>query len=164
MPTTASGSALRATVLIITAYAVLVLALVPVAGMPGPELPGLTAVFAAVLFVTELSISFLLFARFREIPTWSLLLLAAAYLFSGLMAVPHLVTFPGAVIPSEPWIPSSLQAPGWIFVPWITGYAGLTLAAVIAEVYGQGRLSRRNVDGAIVAAIISVLIVVFALA
>jgi hypothetical protein len=51
-PTRASTSVLRATVLIIAGYAVLVLALVPIAGMAGPELPGLTAVFAAVLFLT----------------------------------------------------------------------------------------------------------------
>jgi hypothetical protein len=122
---------------IIAGYAVLVLALVPVAGMAGPDLPGLTAIFAAVLFVTEISTSFLLFVRFREMPTWSLLLLGMAYLFSALMAAPHLVTFPGAVVPGRAWIGSSPQSPGWMFVLWITGYAALSLAAVIAEAYGQ---------------------------
>src|SRR5207237_2667924 len=98
---------------------------------PGPELPGITAVFVGVVFVTELSTSFLLFVRFRETPFWSLLVLGCAYLFSALMVIPHLLTFPGAVLAGRPLIDASLQSPGWIFVLWINGYALLTLISVV---------------------------------
>src|SRR5205823_5305223 len=96
--TVGSPLTFRLTCTIICVYAMLALALVPIAGRPGPEIPGITALFVAVVFVTELCTSFLLFVRFRETPAWSLLLLGCAYLFSALMVVPHLLTFPGAVL------------------------------------------------------------------
>ena len=77
----------RLTLIIICLYALFALALIPAAAHPGPELPGITAVFVGVVFVTELSTSFLLLVRFRDTPVWSLLFLGCAYLFSAFMVI-----------------------------------------------------------------------------
>ena len=82
-------STYRLTLVIILAYALVALALVPFAGTAGPEIPGITAIFVAVVFVTELSTSFLLFVRFRETGAWSLLVLGCAYLFATLMVITY---------------------------------------------------------------------------
>src|SRR5262245_44187292 len=87
----------RRTVLIIALYSIVVLALILIAARHGPEIPGITGAFGGVMFATELATSFLLFSRFREIPVASVLVLGCAYLFSALMVVPHVLTFPGAI-------------------------------------------------------------------
>src|SRR5215510_4267681 len=92
-----ANSAFRISIAFICTCAIFALAVIPFAASPGPVLPGITAVFVTVVFATELSTSFLLFVHFRANPHWSLLILASAFLYSALMVVPHLLTFPGAV-------------------------------------------------------------------
>jgi PAS domain S-box-containing protein len=147
-------SSLRLTLTIICCYAIAALAVVPIAARPGPEIPGVTALFVGAVFVTELSTSFLLFVRFRESAAWSLLVLSCTYLFSALMVVPHLLTFPGAVLAGRMLIEASTQSPGWIFVLWINGYSLLALVCILLEARWSGsRVARRHVDRAIIAAV-----------
>lgn len=87
------GLTRRSVFLLVGASAVVTVALLPLAGHPGPILPGIVALSATGLLVTELSTSFLLLVRFRAVRTWSLLMLSCAYFYSGLMAVPHLLTY-----------------------------------------------------------------------
>jgi hypothetical protein len=78
---------------------------------------------------TELATSFLLFASFRQGRSLSLLLLGCAYLYSGLMSLPHLMTFPGALLADGPII-GSPQSTAYIFILSILGYAALASLAV----------------------------------
>lgn len=111
-------------------YLAAALALLPFAALPGPEIVAITPVFAAVVLVTELATSFLVFVHFHEARRWSLLLLGCACLFAALMAVLHLLTFPGAILPGRSAI-GGPQTAAWSYVLWMAGYAGLTLAAVV---------------------------------
>ena len=95
------------------ALTVIVLGLLPIAAKPGPNIPGFVALFVAGFLIMELSTSFLLFARFREARNWSLLVLSCAYFYSALMIIPHLITFPGAVLPDRSLVGSS-QSTAWI--------------------------------------------------
>ena len=115
-------------------YLAAALALLPFAALPGPEIGAITPVFAAVVLVTELATSFLVFVRFHETRRWSLLLLGCACLFAALMAVLHLLTFPGAVLPGRNAL-GAPQSAAWTFLAWMSGYAGLTLAAVAAAAF-----------------------------
>ena len=124
--------AYKTTVAIAVAYACAAAALLTVADRPGPLIPGISAFFAAGVFVTELATAFLLVVRFREVRTWSLLLLACAYLYSSLMALPYVLTFPGAMLRDAAVIGTS-QSVAWIFILWILGFASLGFVAVIAE-------------------------------
>jgi Membrane-associated sensor, integral membrane domain/Histidine kinase len=156
---------LRATVGIIFGYVALVLLLVPIVGYAGPEIPGISTVFVAVVFVAELSTSFLLFVRVRDNPTWSLLMLATAYLYSALMVIPHLLTFPGAVLVGQSLVSTSPQSTGWLFVFWILGYAILTLTSVILETGSIKRtIASPEVVRATVIAIGAITVVVIAFA
>jgi hypothetical protein len=105
------------------------LALLPVATRQGPVLPGVIPLFVGGVLTTELATSFLLFASFRQGRSLSLLLLGCAYLYSGLMALPHLMTFPGALLADGPII-GSPQSTAYIFILWILGYAALASLAV----------------------------------
>src|SRR5215475_13140125 len=126
-------SAFTISIAFICTYTIFGLALIPFAGNPGPEIPGIIAVFATTVFVTELCTSLLLFAYFRAHPHWSLLILGSAFLYSALMVVLHLLTFPGAVLTSQALVGVSRQATGYIFVSWVAGFALLTFVSVLFE-------------------------------
>lgn len=98
-------------------------------------MPGIVALFAAVLLITELATSFLLLVRFRAVRSWSLLILSAAYFYSGLMPIPHLLTFPGAMLAGQPLIETPPQATSWIYILWVSGFALLSLIAVCLEAW-----------------------------
>src|SRR5215470_15849058 len=93
-----ASSAFAISIAFICTYAIFAIAVLPFAANPGPVIPGITAAFVATVFVTELSTSFLLFVHFRANPHWSLLILGSAFLYSALMMVAHLLTFPNAVL------------------------------------------------------------------
>ena len=126
-------SAFTISIAFICTYTILGLAVIPFAGNPGPEIPGIIAVFATTVFVTELCTSLLLFVYFRTHPHWSLLILGSAFLYSALMVVLHLLTFPGAVLTSQALIGGSRQTTGYIFVSWVAGFALLTFVSVLFE-------------------------------
>jgi len=114
------------------AYTLATLAVLPYAPLPGPVVPALTTTFGAVVFLADLCTSVLLLLQCRVAPSWALLLLAAAYGYSGAMAFLHVLTFPGAWIP-EAVVVGTPQSVGWLFIAWIVGYPLLVLAALGAE-------------------------------
>ena len=138
-------SAQRITIAIICFYAALAIAVIPFAALPGPEIPGFVALFVTGILISELSTSFLLFVRARDSHPWSLLLLGCAYLFSALMSVSQLLTFPGAVLSADALITTSAQAAAWIFIAWINGFALLTFLSVMVEArYGNQQAAPKN--------------------
>src|SRR5262245_24264100 len=158
-------SAFTISIAFICTYAIFALAVIPFAGNPGPKIPGISVLFAATVLATELPTSLLLFVRFRANPHWSLLILGSAFLYSALMVVPHLVTFPGAILTDQKLIGASQQASSYIFVSWVTGFALLTFVSVLFE----ARTSRHQytlvrVDRAICVAVSAVSVVVLSVA
>ena len=148
---------------LIVAFAAVAIALLPFAKLPGPEMPGINGVFSAVVFVAEISIGFLLFVRFREQRVRSLLLLACAYLYSALMAVLYVLTFPGALMIGRPVL-GTPQSVSWVFVTWIFGFASLVLVAVAMATGAERPLAPNGIARALSAAITVVAGGVFAIA
>ena len=64
--------------------------------------------------------SVLLFGQSRIVGSHGLLLLATGYLFSALMVVAHLLTFPGAFAPSG-LLDAGLSTAAWLFIFWHLG-------------------------------------------
>src|SRR5215467_10240960 len=156
-----ANSAFAISIAFICTYAIFALAVIPFAANPGPVIPGITAAFVATVFITELSTSFLLFVHFRANPHWSLLILGSAFLYSAFMVVPHLLTFPGAVLADQTLVGSSRQASGYVFVLWVIGFALLTFVSVLFE----ARASRHQfalvqVDRAVCTAVSAVSVIV----
>jgi Membrane-associated sensor, integral membrane domain len=151
---------------LIGCYGLATLALLPIATRQAPELPGIIPFFVAGVLTTELATSSLLFASFRQGRSLSLLLLACAYLYSGLMALPHLLTFPGALVAGGP-ISGGSQSTATIFILWILGCAGLASLAVLIHLsFRNRRLPQRQVAPAIAigAALVVVVVGLFGLA
>jgi PAS domain S-box-containing protein len=142
-------------------YAIFALAIIPFAEIPGPKVPAINLLFAATIFATELPTSLLLFVRFRANPHWSLLILGSAFLYSALMVVPHMLTFPDAVLTDQTLVGGSPQASGYIFVSWVFGFALLTFVSVILEIRAsRHQFALERVDRAVCAAVSAVGVVV----
>ena len=74
----------------------------------------------SAVFITDLFTAVLLFSQSRVIGSPGLLLLASGYLFSALMVLPHLLTFPGAFAPSG-LLGAGLSTTAWLFILWHLG-------------------------------------------
>lgn len=124
-------------------------ALLPFAQRPSPVTPGLVGAFGAGVGVVELATGVLLLASFRIERSWSLQILASAYIYSALMSVGHVLTFPGAILSDAPVIGATRQGPAWVFLLWILIFALLCLAAVLAEVLQRRPARTRCVQRAV---------------
>ena len=138
-PTGASGSGRLFTVTIglLLLYLGLAIALLPVADRVGPRWPGFTAPFALGVFVAELVTSFLLVGSFGRSRRPSVLLLAGAFFYSALMALAHVLSFPGALVADQSFL-GSRGTVAWIVSGWIAGFAFLSLIAVLLEAGRDG--------------------------
>jgi signal transduction histidine kinase len=120
----------------IAVAAVALVAFVPVAPFAGRPLAELNAFFPsldAIVFVTDLITSVLLFSQFSISRSRSLLALANGYLFTALIVIPHALTFSGAFSPTG-LLGAGRQTGSWLFIFWHVGFAAALLAyAVLRE-------------------------------
>lgn len=125
--------------LVLAVLAVLSVAFVvaaPLAFTPLPHLDAFIPCVGAIIFVTDLITSVLLYAQFSIYRSPALLALASGYLFTGLIVVPHALSFPGAFSPTG-LLGAGLQTAGWLYTFWHIGFP-LSLL-IYALLKGQSR-------------------------
>ncbi|HET7546610.1 MAG TPA: ATP-binding protein [Usitatibacter sp.] len=121
---------LRVFSLLALCYAGLTLALLPWSHSPGPRLPQVIAATNGCIAIADACTAALLGREFMREGRSSLLLLASAYAFSGVMALVHLSVFPGAVLAERLF--GTAQTTAWVFIFWRLGTGVLLLATVLA--------------------------------
>ena len=131
----------RMTLAVIGLYAVVAAVLLPIASNAGPFMPGFNAFFAGGSFVAEIATAFLLLVVLHQTPRLSVLLLANAYLYSALMALAYVLSYPGAIARDRPLI-GDAQTVSWVYNGWISGFALLAFAAVAVELRGSPSFDR----------------------
>ena len=89
--------------------------------VPLARLHAFVPVYATAMAVTDLLTAVLLFAQFSILRTKALLVISSGYLFTGLMAVPWMLTFPGAFTP-EGLLGAGLHTTSWIYILWHGGF------------------------------------------
>ncbi len=102
----------------------------PYAATPLPQLPHISGMYGAATAMIDLATFWLLISAPR--PQRAHIILSAAYLFACLMAVLHVLTFPGAVF-AEGSVLGSPHATSWLFIGWRTGFALFVAWAALAE-------------------------------
>src|SRR5574340_969776 len=96
LSTLPQGYARKRLALAVVAVSILIfLALAPLAKLALPPIQAFLPFYQSALIVCELITAVLLFGQFEILGFIALLVLACAYLFSALMAVVHLASFPG---------------------------------------------------------------------
>jgi hypothetical protein len=74
--------------------------------------------YATAMFVIDFITAVLLFAQFSILRSRALLVIASGYLFTALIVIPWMLTFPGIVTPTG-LLGGGLQTAIWLNVLWI---------------------------------------------
>lgn len=122
---------------------------------PLPAMPAIVVVYGTTLILTEGATAVLLFGMVAGTRRWSILLLSAAYLFSAEMAVLHLLTFPGALVPDRPLL-GGMASASTVFVIWRTGFPVMSALGLGAEFWRAGSTPLRTPAAAVVLACLAV--------
>jgi signal transduction histidine kinase len=118
--------------------------------------------YATAIFVTDLLTAALLFAQFTILRSRALLAIASGYLYTALIVIPWMLTFPD-VFTSGGLLGAGLQTTTWLYTLWHAGFPMFVIAyallkdADLAEGLWQGSaaaaiLSSVAVTGAVVCA------------
>jgi signal transduction histidine kinase len=108
-------------------------AVAPFAKLALPAAPAFLPIYQSALVVIEVITAVLLFGQFGIVRSPALLGLAGAYLFSALMAVAHMLSFPGLFAPSG-LLGAGGQTTAWLYFLWHGGFPLLIIGyALLAD-------------------------------
>lgn len=109
---------------------------VPYASRQLPPLVSFNPSVESVVFANDLVTSILLFAQYSISRSRAILALAVGYLYTALIVVPHLLTFPGAF---PGLLGGGPQTSAWLYYLWS---AGLPLAVIAYALLGNAEIAR----------------------
>ena len=112
----------RLAFVVVIAVSVAYVAIIPNATTPLPRIDSFIPTVFAVIFVADLVTAVLLFAQFSATGLRPLVVLASGYLFSSLIVVGHVLTYPGAFAPTG-LLGAGPQSAAWLNVLWRFGLA-----------------------------------------
>ena len=101
----------------------------------------------------DLITAVLLFGQFGFLRSRALLVLASGYLFTAVMAVSHMLTFPGLFAPTG-LLGAGPQSTAWLYMFWHGGFPFCVIAYVLLK--GEGRATSQPCGRASVAVLSSV--------
>ena len=120
--------------------------------------------YATAMFVSDLITAVLLFAQFSILRSPALLAIASGYLFTALIIIPWMLTFPGVFAPGG-LLGAGLQSTSWLYTLWHAGFAMCVIAyALLRDADPAKRLWRGSAVAAILLSIAATAAVVWALA
>jgi len=99
----------------------------PFSRYPLPRIEAFVPAYESTLSISDLIAAVILFAHFGRNKSVAVLILACAYLFNALIAVPHMLSFPG-VFSATGLLAARPQTTSWLYVFWHAGFALYALA------------------------------------
>src|SRR5712671_2280627 len=109
--------------------------------------------YATAMFVSDLITAVLLFAQFSILRSPALLAIASGYLFTALIIIPWMLTFPGIFTPGG-LLGAGLQSTSWLYTLWHAGFAMFVIAyALLRDTDPAKRLWRRSAAPAILSSV-----------
>src|SRR5215467_4379541 len=135
----------------------LLVAFVTTAGPLSTIQPGRIGAFvpayATAIFVTDLLTAVLLFAQFSILRSRGLLAIASGYLYTALIVIPWMLTFPGVFTPSG-LLGAGLQTTTWLYNLRQLGFPTFVIAyALLKDVDPTKRLWQGSVAGGILSGV-----------
>jgi signal transduction histidine kinase len=115
--------ALAVVVVLFAAFSVTV----TVAKVQLPRIDAFVPAIEASILINDLITCALLFAQFSILRSWGLLAIASGYLFTALIVIPHVLTFPGLIAPTG-LLGAGPQSTAWLYVLW---HCGLPFAVIV---------------------------------
>ena len=68
-----------------------------------PQYSGYLPAIESIVFVNDFITAILLFSHYSITPSRAVLALASGYLYTALIVIPHILTFPGSFTPTGLW-------------------------------------------------------------
>jgi hypothetical protein len=99
----------------------------PFADATLPRVDAFIPAIEIAVIITDFITATLLFSQYRIYHSPALLALASGYLFTALIIIPHVLTFPGVFSPTG-LFGAGLQSTAWLYVFW---HAGFPIALLI---------------------------------
>jgi signal transduction histidine kinase len=99
----------------------------PFARVAWINLPVVIPIQKTMMLVADLITAALLFEQYSIEPTRGLLIVAAGYLFTALITIPHTLVFPGVFSDAGLLGAGSTQSSAWLYIAW---HGGLPLATI----------------------------------
>ena len=139
------------------------LATLPFARTPGPVIAPFVPAGVTAVILLDLVTALLFLLQFRQHGRASTLVLACAYLYTGLVVIPYILVFPG-VFSADGLLGAGPQSAAWMWLFWHAGFPALLLvhAAVLRRERRDNVPPQRH-DGALLPAALAVLLLVVAL-
>src|ERR1700681_3885324 len=88
--------------------------------------------YAKAMFVNDSITAVLLFAQFSILRSRALLAIASGYLFTALIVIPWMLTFPGIFAPGG-LLGAGLQSTSWLYTLWHAGFAMFVIAYALSR-------------------------------
>ena len=124
-----TGAQMRTVLVVLAVLALLFAVLAPLAGMPMPAAPEFVPVVQSALVGSNLLTGILLLGHVHTSRSWSLGILTLGYLFTALIALAHMLSFPG-LFSAGGVLGGNSQTTPWLFMAWhalfplfVLGYA-----------------------------------------
>lgn len=122
----------RLALAVVLVSAALFAALAPFAQVSLPQVPAFLPLYQSALVFNDLVTAALLFGQFRFLRSRGLAVLACGYLFTALVAIAHMLTFPGLLSPGG-LLGAGPQSTAWLYVFWHAGFPALVIAYAFLE-------------------------------
>src|SRR6266566_1302330 len=94
--------------------------------------------YATAIFATDLITAALLFAQFSILRSHALLLIASGYLYTALIVIPWMLTFPGVFTP-DGLLGAGLQTTTWLYSLWHAGFPIFVIAYALSKDADAGK-------------------------
>jgi signal transduction histidine kinase len=88
--------------------------------------------YATAIFVIDLLTAALLFAQFSILRSRALLVMASGYLYTALIVIPWMLTFPGVFTPTG-LLGAGLQTTTWLYTLWHAGFPMFVIAYALLK-------------------------------
>ena len=125
----------------------------PLSTIQSPRIEAFVPAYATAMFVNDSITAVLLFAQFSILRSRALLAISSGYLFTALVIIPWLLTFPGVFTPGG-LLGAGLQSTNWLYILWHGGFPTFVMAyALLKDADPAKRLWQGSAAAAIVSSV-----------
>ena len=141
----------RLALVAVTLSALGFIAAVPFAKVPLVRVDAFIPAYEAALILIDAITAVMLFGQFRWSRSRGLLVLAAGYLYDGLLTASHALTFPGA-FSATGLLGAGMQTTAWLYMFWHGGFPLFIIGYALINTYeiNRGRPREESGDAALV--------------
>ena len=104
----------------------------PLSAIRPVDIEAFFPIYVTAMFMSDLITAVLLFAQFSILHSRARLVIASGYLFTALILIPWILTFPGVFAPSG-LLGAGVQSASWLYILWHAGFPMFVVAYALLK-------------------------------